>query len=54
MNRKEFISRQYLQRLLEDFYDDRPSVLALLEAAQRIPADVKPTEKSRKEKKAEQ
>jgi Domain of unknown function (DUF4145) len=44
------ISRQYLQRLLEDFYDDRPSVLALLEAAQRIPADVKPTEKSRKEK----
>jgi hypothetical protein len=41
------ISRQYLQRLLEDFYDDRPSVLALLKAAQRMPDELKPkTEKA--------
>jgi hypothetical protein len=44
------ISRQYLQRLLEDFYDDRPSVLALLKAAQRIPDELKAKEKSRPEK----
>lgn len=36
------VSRQYLQRLLEDFYDDRPSVLALLKAANRTPDDAKP------------
>ncbi len=37
------VSRQYLQRLLEDFYDDRPSVLALLKTAERIPDELKPT-----------
>lgn len=36
------VSRQYPQRLLEDFYDDRPSVLALLKAANRTPDDLKP------------
>jgi hypothetical protein len=40
------ISRQYLQRLLEDFYDDRPSVLALLEAAGRTPEELKPKRES--------
>jgi hypothetical protein len=35
------ISRQYLQRLPEDFYDDRSSVLALLKAAGRIPDELK-------------
>lgn len=41
------VSRQYLQRLLEDFYDDRASVLALLKAAKRTPDELKPeSEKS--------
>jgi hypothetical protein len=45
------ISRQYLQRLLEDSYDDRPSVLALLKAAQRMPDELKPkTEKAAQKK----
>ena len=35
------VSRQYLQRLLEDFYDDRPSVLALLKSAGREPDEFK-------------
>lgn len=30
-------ARHYCQRILEDFYDDRKSVLALLRAAQRVP-----------------
>ena len=34
------VSRQYLQRLLEDFYDDRPSVLVLLKTAERIPDEL--------------
>jgi hypothetical protein len=44
------ISRQYLQRLLEDFYDDRPSVLALLKAAQRNPEELKTKEKAAQKK----
>ena len=36
------VSRLYLQRLLEDFYDDRPSVLALLTTAGRSPEELKP------------
>ena len=40
------VSRQYLQRLLEDFYDDRPSVLALLKTAKRIPDELKTTAKT--------
>jgi hypothetical protein len=37
------VSRQYLQRLLEDFYDDRPSVLALLKSANRMPDELRAT-----------
>lgn len=32
-------SRHYCQRILEDFYDDRESVLVLLRAANRTPAE---------------
>ena len=32
----------YSQRILEDLYDDRPSVLALLRAAKRVPDEDKP------------
>lgn len=45
------VSRQYLQRLLEDFYDDRPSVLTLLKGAKRIPDELKPGENNTSTKK---
>jgi hypothetical protein len=35
-------ARHYCQRILEDFYDDRKSVLALLRAAGRTPEEDKP------------
>lgn len=35
-------ARHYAQRILEDFYDDRPSVLALLRAAGRQPDEDRP------------
>lgn len=34
-------ARQYLQRILEDFYDDRESVLKQLRAAERVPDEDK-------------
>jgi hypothetical protein len=36
-------SRHYCQRILEDFYDDRPSVLKLIGKANRTPDDGKVT-----------
>lgn len=35
-------ARQYAQRILEDFYDDRPSVLTLLRNAGRVADDDQP------------
>lgn len=35
-------ARHYAQRILEDLYDDRPSVLALLRAAGKVPDEDKP------------
>lgn len=35
-------ARHYSQRILEDFYDDRQSVLALLRGASRVPDEDKP------------
>lgn len=35
-------ARHYAQRILEDFYDDRPSVLVLLRGAKRVPDEDKP------------
>lgn len=32
-------AHHYVQRILEDFYDDRESVLKLLRAAERVPAE---------------
>lgn len=32
-------AQHYAQRILEDFYDDRPSTLALLQACSRLPKD---------------
>lgn len=34
-------ARHYAQRILEDFYDDRPSVLSLLRASGRVPDEDK-------------
>jgi uncharacterized protein DUF4145 len=34
-------ARHYAQRVLEDFYDDRPSVLKTLRAAKRVPTEDK-------------
>ncbi|KVT00042.1 hypothetical protein WK47_26315 [Burkholderia ubonensis] len=35
-------ARQYAQRILEDFYDDRESVLKLLRAKGRVPDEDRP------------
>jgi hypothetical protein len=35
-------ARQYAQRILEDFYDDRASVLALLRSLKRVPDEDRP------------
>ncbi len=32
-------ARHYIQRILEDFYDDRESVLTILRAAKRVPVE---------------
>ena len=37
-------AHHYVQRILEDFYDDRGSVLALLRNAKRVPNEDKPSE----------
>jgi hypothetical protein len=41
INSSEFeISHRYTQRILEDLYDDRPSVLKLLASKGRKPSDL--------------
>lgn len=35
-------AHHYVQRILEDFYDDRPSTLTVLRAKGRVPDEDKP------------
>jgi len=42
-------SRHYTQRILEDLYDDRESVIALLKGVGRVPEELKQTEESYQE-----
>jgi len=44
-------SRHYCQRILEDFYDDRNSVLALLRASNRVAEEDRPVEQPKAEDK---